>query len=327
MNGNPTFREIAEDKGLLIGAAIDEDSFDNSEYQEFLSTNFNCLYPSWSFKWDCLHNVADRFDFDWADRLVDFALGKGCKVRLNCLLWHRDLPAWLADLDPAQHIARGIVAEHIEKVMSHFNGRIHYCDVVNEAIGDNGVPRPNGFSRHLGDGWIEWAFREAKNSAPDVELFYCDYRLKSEAKWNTIHVMINDLLEKKTPIDGLAVQLHSRLFPALSQKQIAHHLAKLAPLNLKLHLPECGVWIPPHIGSEVLQASIYSGMVRAGMRSSAELIGFWWPTDWRTKAKNWLDFQGNPARPGLYGLDMGEKEAARQVRQSLIQTPYPLDEK
>lgn len=323
MNGTPTFRELANDKGLLIGAAVDEHSFDDLDYQRFLIKHFNCLYPSWALKWDCLHCEQGKFDFSLSDRIVNFALENGCKVRLNCLLWHNDIPKWFVDLDPKQETAREIVEEHIDKVLSHFEGRIEFCDVVNEAIGDNGKPRPNGFSQYLGEGWIEWAYRLARKAAPSMSLFYCDYRIKADAKWETIYTMAEGLIKAGTPIDGLAVQLHSRLVPALSQGQITHHLSKLAPLKLKLHLPECGVWIPPYIGPEGLQGSIYGGMVKAGMLAGAAQIGFWWPTDWRLRAKRWLDFNGDVARPGLYGKSREEKPAAIQVRKALAQTPYP----
>lgn len=320
MNNTPTLRELAEGRGLLIGAGIDADSFHEEKYKNFLVKNFNCLYPSWALKWDCLHNEKGKFDFELADRMVDFALNHDCKVRLNCLLWHRDIPSWVQELKPSQEEAWDIVSNHIHTVLTHFKGRIQYCDVVNEAIGDSGFPRPNGYLELLGEGWIERAFREAHKAAPEVELFYCDYRIKADAKWNWIIKMIQDFCDRAVPIHGVAVQLHSRLVPALSERQISHHLKKLAPRPLKLHLPECGVWIPPYIGPEALQATIYGGMVKAGLKARAEQIGFWWPTDWRAKVKPWVDFQGNPARPGLFGKSLEEKPAAKSVRLALSQT-------
>lgn len=313
MKNTQTLREAAETRQLLIGAGVDEESFGEESYRSFLAQNFNCLYPSWAFKWDCCHNQMGKFNFDLADRIVDFALASDCKIRLNCLLWHRDIPSWIAERRLAKAEAWEIVQEHCDQVLTYFKGRIHFCDVVNEAISDDGPPRDVGWGPLLGEGWIEKAFRLAHEAAPEVELFYCDYRPKAEGKWKTIFQMCNDFCDRAVPIHGLAVQLHSRLVPALSQNQASRLLGKFSKLPLKIHLPECGVWIPPNGWMQQRQALIYGGFVDAGLEAGAEEIGFWWPTDWRYRNRRWLDFQGNPALPGLFDQALQPKPALHSV--------------
>lgn len=313
----PSLRDIAQQQGLLLGAAVDEQSFHDAAYRNFLATHFNCLYPSSAFKWPCIQPTQGKFNFDLADRIVDFALEQGCKTRLNCLLWHKALPKWVTRLRVSGASAWELVEEHVTKIFDHFRGRIHYCDVVNEAIDDNGVFRRVGFAPLLGEGWIPRAFRLAHSVAPDTELFYCEYRLKADGKWQTVRQMVKHLLEQQAPIHGLAVQLHSRMVPALGRDQVIRHLQRLTPLQLKIHLPECGVWIPPGYPLEGRQARIYGGFAQAGQAMGVEMLGFWWPTDWRADQRIWLDFQGNPARPGLFDERMQPKPAYHSVKTAL----------
>lgn len=325
MHSTISLKQYAQRKGILLGAGVDEDSFQNAKYQAFLIENFNCLYPTCAFKWDCIHYEPEKYDFRLADPIVEFAVKHDCKLRLNCLLWHRDFPDWIKEIKPNEAEAREIVTEHFQTILRRYEGIIAYIDVVNEAIDDNGAPRTVGWGKWLGDDWIEFAFREAHKAAPKAELFYCDYRIKADGKWAAIKALMLELIKRGTPIHGLAVQLHSRLLPALSRRQISHHLDKLSDLPLKLHLPECGVFTPPHSGFNQLQGTIYGGMVEAGILAGAQEIGFWWPTDWRANPKGWMDFMGNPSSPGIYDRNLEEKSATRQVRKALIQTPFPLD--
>ena len=319
MQSTQTLRSAAQTRNILIGAGVDEASFESQRYRDFLAKEFNCLYPTWALKWDGCHYEKGKFDFAIADRIVDFALESGCKIRLNCLLWHRDIPEWVLESALSKAAAWEVVAEHIETVLKHFRGRIHYCDVVNEAIGDSGPARDVGWGPLLGNNWIEEAFRLAHNAAPEVELFYCDYRPKAEAKWDTIQSLLSKALSNGAPIHGLAVQLHSRMVPAVSERQVTSLLSKFLPLPLRIHLPECGVWIPPNGWLKDRQALIYGGMVRAGIKAGVDEIGFWWPTDWRAKGKTWVDFQSKPALPGLYDRALNPKPARDSVILALNQ--------
>lgn len=317
MDNTQTLRGLAENLNLLIGAGVDYDSFDDEHYQRFLVTQFNCLYPSWALKWDCCQPEQGQFSFERADRIVDFGLSHGCKIRLNCLLWHRDIPEWIAILKPTEDQAWELVEEYFEKLLTHFRGRIDFCDVVNEAIGDDGPPRTVGWGPLLGEDWIAKAFQLAHNLEPEMELFYCDYRPKATGKWKTISQLAKNFCDRNIPIHGLAVQLHSRLVPAISQKSATQLLTPLASLGLKLHLPECGVWIPPNGWMADRQAMIYGGMVGAGLTVGAPQIGFWWPTDWRSKGAIWKDFQGAPALPGLFDRKLEPKPAYHAVVKAL----------
>lgn len=317
VNSTQTLRELAENLNLLIGAAVDETSFEDENYRRFLVEQFNCLCPQAALKWECCQAEQGQFDFEMADRIVDFGLSHGCAIRMNCLLWHRDIPEWVSDLKPNQEQAWDIVNEYFDKVLSHFRGRIDFCDVVNEAIGDDGPPRDVGWAPLLGEDWIAKAYQLAHKLAPETELFYCDYRPKATGKWKTITQMAQEFCDRKIPIHGLGVQLHSRLVPALSRRFATKLLTPLAGLGLKLHLPECGVWIPPNGWMADRQATIYGGMVGAGLAVGAEQIGFWWPTDWRTNSRIWLDFQGAPALPGLFDLNQQPKPAFNAVVREL----------
>ena len=116
------------------------------------------------------------YDFGPADKIVDWALERGLKVKGHTLCWHVTSPAWLDELDGKQ--CAEALRRHIFTTCGHFRGRVESWDVVNEALAPDGSLADNVFLRKMGPGYIAQAFRWAKQADPEALLFYNDNKVE-----------------------------------------------------------------------------------------------------------------------------------------------------
>lgn len=83
-------------------------------------------------------------DFTRGDRIVNYALQNGKKVRGHVLVWHSQTPDWFFKDENDQLLSQEKIqermAEYITKVVTHYKGKIDAWDVVNEAITDSNDP-------------------------------------------------------------------------------------------------------------------------------------------------------------------------------------------
>jgi len=96
----------------------------------------------------------------------------------------------------------------------HYPGKIFAWDVVNEAIADNGALRSSIWYDQpgtglIGTGYVEQAFRWAREAAPDALLFYNDYNVEGPGtKFNALYNLVKDFVDRGVPIDGVGLQMH-----------------------------------------------------------------------------------------------------------------------
>ena len=150
---------LAQDHGLEVGAAVQARPLKSERlYALTLIREFSMLIPENAMKFDHIHPKPDRYCWEDpdcpndADNIVDFAEENGMKVRGHTLVWHRQLPVWLTNLeetlrsddewssnDRLQFIE--ILRDHIMNVVGYYRGRIVAWDVVNEPLTDDGLYR------------------------------------------------------------------------------------------------------------------------------------------------------------------------------------------
>lgn len=102
------------------------------------------------------------------------------RFRGHPLVWHEQLPAWLARAAPEtlpEHLH-----QHISWLLGVHHGRIYSCDVVNEPIAHDGQGlRASLWLKALGPGSIAQALRWAHAADPDAQLVINDYGLEGDA--------------------------------------------------------------------------------------------------------------------------------------------------
>ena len=155
---------------------------DNPDYRKLVPSEFNSITPENYAKWRQLlvNDEIGNYDFSNADAIIDYALENGVRVRGHTLIWGkfsgRTYPKALDDrianaADPPAELRR-VMREHIQIVMTHFQGRIPIWDVVNEPLSMDGVYLDkNIFLNTLGRSYIAESFRMAREADPSAQLF------------------------------------------------------------------------------------------------------------------------------------------------------------
>lgn len=329
--GVPTLRELASDRGIGFGTAVDRGldlrGPEGTAYRGILVSEFDVLTPENDMKHARIHPAEDVYSFARADSLVDLAEAHDMRVRGHTLVWHNQNASWLTDGRWTAREAEDLLREHIASVAGHFRGRLAAWDVVNEALNDDGSLRSTFWSDHIGRAYIDVAFRAARAADPEAELFYNDYGIAwRNPKSDSVHAMLADLLDRGVPVDGIGFQGHFELDEAPTRVDLAANLRRFADLGLVIHITELDVRIPMPASSAELsqQAEDYRTVVEACLDVPAcEMVVTWGFTD----ADSWIP----GAFPGygdalLFDRRYQPKPAYRAVHQALSRpdpTPTP----
>ena len=203
--------------GSLYGCAVDVHALKTDPaYAVLIREQCGIVVAENEMKWAALRPTAETFRFDDADALVAFAEANRMKIRGHNLAWHRGNPKWF-DTELTATNARKVLVTHIQTVMHRYAGRMHSWDVVNEAIDvKNGWPdglRDTVWLRLAGEGYLELAFRAAREADPKALLTYNEYGIEaesseSEQKRTATLGLLRRMLDHKVPLDALGVQSH-----------------------------------------------------------------------------------------------------------------------
>ncbi len=275
-------RELAKTRDLRIGAAVAPGALRcEPAYAGVLGREFDIVTTENALKFGPVHPERERYDFQDADAIVDFAEANGMLVRGHTLVWHNQNPKWLEEGEWTRDELVEVLREHITTVVSRYRGRIAAWDVVNEAIDEDGELRDTIWLRVIGPEYIEMAFRWAHEADPDAHLFYNDYACEGlSCKSNAIHVMVQDLLEQGVPIHGVGLQMHVAVNDPPRPQDVQANLERLGELGLQVQITEMDVRIRGEPTERTLaqQAEVYGDVLdvclQAGNCSAFVLWGF-----------------------------------------------------
>ncbi|MET7368881.1 endo-1,4-beta-xylanase [Streptomyces sp. NPDC005566] len=293
-----TLGNAAAAKGRYFGTAVAANHLGEAQYASTLDAQFDSVTPENEMKWDALEGSRNSFNFSSADQIVSRAQSKGMKVRGHTLVWHSQLPGWVGGLGAAD--LRTAMNNHITQVMTHYKGKIHSWDVVNEAYqdGSSGARRSSPFQDKLGNGFIEEAFRTARTVDANAKLCYNDYNTDGQnAKSNAVYDMVKDFKQRGVPIDCVGFQSHfNSNSPVPSDFQA--NLQRFAALGVDVQITELDIE-----GSGSAQAANYTKVVNACLAvSRCTGITVWGVTDkysWRSSGTPLL-FDGNYNKKPAY---------------------------
>ena len=209
----PTLKETLEGK-FLLGAAVNEAQIRGTDVRgdSVLFLHFNAVEPENCLKSGELMTRFGEYDWELADRYVDFGERHHLAVFGHCLIWHSQCtPDFCCDSDGnpvTPEVLKERMRQHIATTMTRYKGRIKGWDVVNEAILEDGSYRPSPFYQILGEEFIPWAFQCAAEADPDCELYYNDYAMHEPAKLEAVLKMVKSLQERGIRIDAVGFQGH-----------------------------------------------------------------------------------------------------------------------
>lgn len=322
----PALRVEAANRNILVGAAARSAYLSEHSYAKILGAEFNQLEPENELKFAIIHPSQNLFDFRGGDDLVAFGQAHNMKVRGHTLVWHRQLPPWIATGKLTSSQLKDVLKDHIARVMSHYAGKIYAWDVVNEAFNDDGTLRstvwydqPGTGHRQEGTAYIEEALRWARDADPQAKLFYNDYGAEQiNPKSDAIYKMAKDFKERGVALDGVGFQFHeSASFDnPRSLASVRENFRRFAALGLELQVTELDVRLTDATPESLKkQAKIYSEITNLCLTQPAcTAIQTWGFTD----KHSWIPY----FFPGtgwalLWNSDYREKPAYQALSETL----------
>ncbi|WP_344745441.1 endo-1,4-beta-xylanase [Streptosporangium vulgare] len=204
-----TLGAAAQQSGRYFGTAISAGKLGDSQYTTIANREFDMITAENEMKINATEPNQNQFNFTNGDRIYNWAVQNGKRVRGHTLAWHSQQPGWMEAMSGSA--LRQAMINHINGVVNHYKGKIYAWDVVNEAFADgNSGGRRDSNLQRTGNDWIEVAFRTARAADPAAKLCYNDYNIDnwSWAKTQAVYNMVRDFKSRGVPIDCVGLQSH-----------------------------------------------------------------------------------------------------------------------
>lgn len=253
----PNFRCQAQEPGLKdyykqifpIGVAVNQNDLMGPS-AELIKKEFVSLSPANSLKMGPIHPEENRYNWEPADKIVDFAQSNGMLIHGHVLCWHSQAPSWIFTDSKGDTVSKEILLQRLKKhifdVVTRYKGKIYAWDVVNEAIADEEGQfyRKNTWYKICGEEYIAKAFEYAHEADPAALLFYNDYNTEIPQKRDKVYRLLKQLLDAHVPINGLGLQGHWSIYEP-TEKNLRDALDKYSLLKLDILISELDVSVYP----------------------------------------------------------------------------------
>lgn len=321
-----------------LGVAIDARETTGSA-SELLLRHFTQITAENHMKPEAWYDDAGTFrPSPDATALMEFAQANDLDVYGHVLVGHSQTPAWFFQDETGQplttdeadkQVLRDRMRDHIFRIAEHLateygafgsdTNPLTAFDVVNEVVSDSGEYadglRRSEWYRILGEEFIDLAFRyadeafnqvhAAEGSDRPVTLFINDYNTEQDGKQDRYAALVQRLLDRGVPIDGVGHQFHVSLAMPVSALDAA--LDRFAGLGLEQVVTEFDVTTGTPVTEALLieQGYYYRDAFDVFRAHDLFSITVWGLTDGRS----WRASNGAPllfddalqAKPAYYG--------------------------
>jgi endo-1,4-beta-xylanase len=316
-------RDLANQRGIYIGAAINPGYIKDAQYNKILASNFNILVPDGAMKWMYVHPEPDVYDFKDGDMVVSYARQQGMQLRGHVLVWEGQLPQWITEATFTRDEWTKILCTHIKTVVGHYRGQIYAWDVVNEAVNTDGTLYNNFWLQRIGPDYIPMAFQWAREADSNALLFYNDNGGEGiNPKSQGIYSLILGMKSKGIPVDGVGLQMHTWLYGSPSPEKLKANIERLAALGLEVHITEIDVRIQNSAASNQIrlqeQAAIYRQIFQTCLEEkSCKAFLTWGVSD----KYSWIKWLTNHEDAPLLFDDNGQPKPAYWAIMDVLATP------
>ncbi len=219
-----SLREFSEKNGhfyigSLFNMACVRDLPGHEKFASTLANEFNIMSGEFELSMEKIWKGPYKYDFTYADILLQFAQDHNIKVKWTHLIWHDSLPVWDGFEDMPNAEIENAFHKYVDTVMHHckayFPGVVYDYNVVNEVInpdGENSL-RPTIFLEKLGPDFVKKAFIWAHHADSTARLYICEYDILGNENDNLVKrdymvQLVTDLINDGVHIDGVAEQAH-----------------------------------------------------------------------------------------------------------------------
>ncbi|MFY0407442.1 endo-1,4-beta-xylanase [Solicola sp. PLA-1-18] len=201
---------------FLVGAAVALGPLASDEdYADELVGNFGGLTPENAMKPQALSPRQGEYHFEDADALLDLAESKGIAVHGHTIAFTEAMPRWMQDLptdsEQDRRASAKALLDYVTTVVTHFKGRLHSLDVVNEPFDvDQGTDlQENTWLRVFGEAYPVVVSQAVHDADPDVQQFINENGADVPGpRQDALRELAIDTNARGGHIDGVGLQAH-----------------------------------------------------------------------------------------------------------------------
>ncbi len=233
-------------KDFLIGTAIDTREIEERDTaaDRLIRQQFNAVTPENIMKAEIMEPGWEKYNFEFADKLVAFAAKNYLKINAHNLIWHSQLPSFMHHMQDVDSVRKYFV-HHINTVAARYDGKVYSWDVVNEALNEDGTMRNSIFLQKLGDDYVVEAFRLAQKATPHSKLYYNDYNIEQPKKRAGAIALIKKIQAAGVRIDGVGIQGHWRA-DKVPMQDIEESIKEFSALGIEVMFTELDLSVLPN---------------------------------------------------------------------------------
>ncbi|MBX7268776.1 endo-1,4-beta-xylanase [Micromonospora sp. Llam7] len=338
---------IHETTEFPVGVAIDSRETVGGA-AELLTRHFNQITAENHMKPEAWYDDEGAFrPHEQALALMDFARDNDLRVYGHVLVWHSQTPAWffqdsagepLTTSATHQQLLRDRLRTHIFDVAGSLSERygafgsatnpLYAFDAVNEVVSDSGEHadglRRSEWYRILGESFIDLTFEYADEAFNDVHavegsdpvtLFINDYNTEQSGKQARYRALVDRLLARGVPVDGVGHQFHVSLATPVGSLEAALEAFVDLPVTQAVTELDVTTGTPVTQANLIEQGYYYRDAFRIFRAHTDDLLAV---TVWGlTDGRSWRSGNGAPllfddtlrAKPAYHGAVDGELPA------------------
>lgn len=224
-----------------IGTAVVKERLDGAVYRDVLLKNFNSITVESSMVFKATHPEQNKWTFQKADAIVNFANQNNIRVHAQTLLYPKDsmMPAWIKQFKGDKAAWKDLLKTHVQTLVNHFKGKVAAWDVINEAFADNGTFNDNIWVRNIGEEYVLLAFKYAHEADPSVPLFLNDYGQEFGGKKMARVLDIVAQGKQENISINIGFQLHTVV--RIDVNKISENLRKAANAGVMVYISELDI--------------------------------------------------------------------------------------
>jgi endo-1,4-beta-xylanase len=334
-----SLKRLASEKGLIYGTTISAKQITHDPaFISLVERQAGLVVPENDMKWRDINGGAPgQDDYQRADTVAGFAVESGMVLRGHNCLWYLRTPWWFFKLPDRKAKERALV-DHVKTLVGRYRGIVHSWDVVNEPLEPNDG-NPDWLREALGPGYVDLAYRVARQTDPRARLVVNDHDIELDApEHEARRAALLDLLQRMqkagTPVDAVGIQAHltSAGGPPFSAQRLRRFLADVAALGLTIQITELDVTdenAPADLDArDRLVADTYRRFLDAALDEPAvKMVVTWglsdrhsWIVRRETNEKKWRK-DGLPSRPLPFDADLRPKPAFAAIAEAFKHAP------